>query len=62
MYKVIGPNGKERQVQYVKALADHVEVFVIGKRNKWVDFWPIDDFKEANPDFTEYTKFENIKS
>jgi len=57
MYKVIGPNGKERNVKYVKQLAEHVEVFVIGKRREWIDFWPIEKFKEDNPDFDDYTKF-----
>ena len=60
MYKVIGPNGKERTVRYVKELAEHVEVFVIGKKKEWKDFWPLDEFKEKNPEFTEFTKFNNV--
>lgn len=55
MHSVIDPvTGKSREVSYVLKLAKHVEVYIIGKRREWKDFWPLEDFIVSNPTFDEY--------
>jgi hypothetical protein len=60
---IIDTNGISRQVEYVKAVSfpifdaihkteimtDYVEVKIIGHNMKWIQWYPIKEFKKRNP-------------
>ena len=61
--KIIDLNGKEREVSSIKKInhdaidsitgekvpETFVEVMIVGHNSNWPEWWPLEDFKELNP-------------
>jgi len=63
LMKIVDINGKEKEAKYVKKVKhkiydqineqyieeEYVEALIVGKKFKWKEYYPLDEFKKMNP-------------